>query len=188
MNPQNAPNIINYLERFKKELKNRAEACNGLYSWYRLQRPREQSLFDSPEKIIVPYRAEWNKFGYDTQQRYNDGGDIRIIVVTDKSYPTKYIIALLNSNLMNFYYQFIGRKKGKVYEYFVEPLLKIPIVKTIPNNEQLIIKLTDKAIFLRKQEFNLRGKRTDEMAKIKEEIRKTDSEIDELVYKIYGIT
>jgi hypothetical protein len=87
-------------------------------------------LFDVPEKIIVPYRATENRFAYDSYQCYNDGGDIRVIVPKkDISVKSKYILGVLNSKIINYYYKFIGRPKGDVYEFFVEPLSKIPIHK-----------------------------------------------------------
>lgn len=41
---------------------------------------------------------------------------------------------------------------------------------------------------LKKRLNELGDKRTDERQRIEEEIRKTDAEIDESVYKLYGIT
>ncbi len=94
------PKIKNYLLQFKKELIARAEAKDYLYPWYRLQRPRDKKLFDAKEKIIVPYRAEYNKFAYDDKQYFNDGGDIRIIVINkNEDYGTKFCLGILNSRL-----------------------------------------------------------------------------------------
>ena len=41
---------------------------------------------------------------------------------------------------------------------------------------------------LNKRLNELGDKQTDERARLEEEIKKTDKEIDELVYKLYGIT
>lgn len=188
VNKDNAPNIISYLHKFQKDLEARAEACDGLYPWYRLQRPRSKELFDAKEKIIVPYRAERNQFGYDDQQRYNDGGDVRIIVMKNSEYPTKYVLAILNSKLMNFYYRFIGRKKGSMFEYFVEPLQKIPIAKANNPDREQLVNLVEKMLSINQRLSEIGDKMTDERAKIEDERKKTDFEIDELVYKIYGIT
>ncbi|RLJ07848.1 MAG: hypothetical protein DRP16_02615, partial [Candidatus Aenigmatarchaeota archaeon] len=54
--------------------------------------------------------------------------------------------------------------------------------------QQPLIKLVDKMLSLNKRLNEIGDKRTDERARIEEEIKKTDKEIDELVYKIYGIT
>jgi len=130
------PNIKNYFELFKDKLINRAEANENKYSWFRLQRPRRQELFDAPEKIVVPYRAPENRFSYDPFQCYNDGGDIRVIVPKKETFvDLKYILAILNSKTINYYYKFIGRPKGDVFEYFVEPLSKIPIHKIDFSNQ-----------------------------------------------------
>jgi len=188
LNPNNAPNIISHLKSFRNDLEARAEACDGLYPWYRLQRPRSKELFDSEEKIIVPYRAEANQFGYDEQQRYNDGGDVRIIVMKNADYPTKYVLAILNSKLMNYYYRFIGRKKGNMFEYFVEPLQKIPIAKASKLEKEQLIDLAEKMLSINKRLNEIGDKMTDERSKLEKDEDKTDKEIDNLIYKIYAIT
>jgi hypothetical protein len=43
---KNYPNIYNYLLSHKKELSERNEVKKGLYSWYRLERPRKKEVFD----------------------------------------------------------------------------------------------------------------------------------------------
>lgn len=48
--------------------------------------------------------------------------------------------------------------------------------------------LVDKSLSLKKRLNEIGDKKTEERAKIEEEIKKTDAEIDELVYKLYGIT
>ena len=50
------------------------------------------------------------------------------------------------------------------------------------------ISLLDKMLSLNKRLNEIGDKKTDERERIEEEIKKTDVEIDELVYKIYGIT
>ncbi len=98
------PNIYEYLKKHKKILSERNEASKGLYEWYRFERPRKKQTFDAKEKIVVPYRAEYNKFAYDDSQYFNNGGDIRFIVITDDTVNTKYVLAILNSKLMNWIY------------------------------------------------------------------------------------
>ena len=180
LTPKKAPNIIKYLGKFRDKLESRAEAKDGLYPWYRIQRPRRRELFDVDEKIIVPYRSTRNKFGYDNKQRFNDGGDIRILSNFKIEYNVKYLLGILNSKLMNFYYSFIGRKKGKVYEYFVEPLNKIPIVK--PNGKK------QKLITMVSQIIELKNNISYENSKTVNKIKILEKSIDELVYKLYNIT
>lgn len=174
------PHIKAYLLKYKNELYARAEAKDDKYAWYRLQRPREKELFDKKEKIVVPYRATKNKFAYDNCQYYNDGGDIRIIVINDDKYNVKYVISILNSKLMNFYYSFIGRKKGNMYEYFVEPLYRIPIKYT--EKQLQYIQTVDKILELTNSDDY--SNNTEKQQAVKE----YENQIDIMVYKLYNLT
>jgi type I restriction-modification system DNA methylase subunit len=187
INSDNAPNILNYLKQFKEQLEAREVCRTSSCKWYRLQRPRRAGPFEAREKIIVPYRAERNMFGYDDQQRYNDGGDVRVIVMNDPAFPTKYVLALLNSKLMNFYYRFIGRKKGNQFEYFVEPLEKIPLVEAPPIDKERLIILVNEMVSVSARLDKIGNKKTDEKIELEEKKAKTEELIDSLVYKIYGI-
>ena len=51
-----------------------------------------------------------------------------------------------------------------------------------------LITFADKMLSLNKRLNEFGDKKTDERARIEEEIKKTDEEIDELVYALYDIT
>ncbi|SLM31847.1 conserved hypothetical protein [Desulfamplus magnetovallimortis] len=137
------PNVFAYLKTHKKVLENRNEVKKGLYSWYRFERPRKKQIFDAKEKIVVPYRAVMNRFAYDNQQYFNDGGDIRAIIINEDEFNIKYVLAILNSKLIDWYYGFIGKPKGKTREYFNKPLSLIPIKKIPKFEQQPLIILVD---------------------------------------------
>ncbi|MDP2279468.1 MAG: N-6 DNA methylase [Nitrospirota bacterium] len=187
------PNIYGYLSNHKKTLSERNEVKMGLYSWFRFDRPRRKEIFDSPEKLIVPYRAEYNRFAYDNEQYFNDGGDIRAIVLKQgSSLSIKYILGILNSKLMNWYYGFIGKPKGKSREYFNEPMSKIPIRPIDFNNltekaiHDKLVSLVDRMLDLHKKKNSLPP--SAEREKTEREITITDEKVDEIVYGLYGIT
>lgn len=138
------PNAYSYLELYKESLLDRRGPKNQEYEWWRLHRPSIKSVFDAPEKLLVPYRADKNRFGYDNQQFFNNGGDIRAIVSIDDNYSTKFISAQLNSNLLNWYYGFIGKPKGNSREYFNKPLSLIPIKSS--KNKKMFEVLVDEII------------------------------------------
>ena len=170
------PNAHVYLKLHKSELSARNEVKKGLYSWYRFERPRKKYIFDAPEKIVVPYRAPSNRFAYDNEQYFNDGGDIRAIVITDKRFSCKYVLALLNSTLLDWFYGFIGKPKGDAREYFNKPLALIPIkqpssVKEISEIEARV----EKILALKKENPAA-------------DVSALEAEIDELVYKLYDLT
>jgi len=137
------PNIFLYLSKHQEILKKRNEVKKGLYHWWRLERPRKKEIYDSDEKIIVPYRATNNRFAYDSERRFNDGGDIRVIVIKDRSILTKYVLGVLNSKIIDWYFGFIGKPKGNSREYFNEPLAKIPIFPADNVTQSSISKLVD---------------------------------------------
>ena len=64
---------------------------------------------------------------------------------------------------------------------------KIPL-PNIKIDNSIFIEVANRMLSFNKRLDEIRGKRTDEYARIEEEIRKTDAEIDELVYDIYGLT
>ena len=62
-------------------------------------------------------------------------------------------------------------------------------IKNIPPEKQIpFINLADKMLSLNKKLQEIGDKNTLEKQKIEQEIKKTDNEIDELVYQLYGIT
>jgi len=170
------PNAYAYLEKFKKELLDRRGPKTGEYKWWRLHRPSEKIIHDAKEKLVVPYRAEHNRFAYDNEQCFNDGGDIRAIVINEYSgYSIKFILGLLNSTLLDWFYGFIGKPKGNAREYFNKPLAEIPIKSAVAEQQKPIIDLVDKI---------LAQKEVDASSDTSE----LEHRIDELVYELYGLT
>ena len=170
------PKVYEYLFQHYDDLASRNEVSQGLYPWYRFDRPRKKEIFDAVEKIIVPYRAEHNRFAYDNQQCFNDGGDIRAIVIKkDSNFSILFILGLLNSTLIDWYFGFIGKPKGKVREYFNRPLSEIPIPRATNEQQQPIIALVDTI---------LKTKNNDLAA----DTNDLENEIDLLVYHLYGLT
>lgn len=65
-------------------------------------------------------------------------------------------------------------------------ITKLPI--KITEQQQEIVQLVDKMLSLNKRLNEIKDKTTDEKARLEKEIQKLDDEIDQEVYKIYGIT
>ncbi len=241
------PNAFKYLEENKEILLDRRGPRTGEYEWWRLHRPSIKEVFESDEKILVPYRAERNRFGYDNQKLFNNGGDIRAIKILDNEYETKFITAILNSTLINWYYGFIGKPKGNSREYFNKPLSQIPIPKASKDKQHIlsskanliikaklnrekvhilfckyvqshfaIEKLTKKlqnwhysdfSNFIKELNNSIKKSGGEKLSKsdemdwmelfetkkaeaqtLKSKIEKTDKEIDQMVYELYGLT
>ncbi len=93
---------------------------------------------------------------------------------------------------MNFYYQFIGRRKGKMLEYFVEPLAKIPIIKINFSNlaqksqHDKLVSLVDQMLEAKKNQMESTTERDKSFWENK--CSSLDKQIDSLVYELYGLT
>lgn len=153
------PNTYKYLELHKDALLDRRGPKTNEYEWWRLHRPSIKEIFDAKEKLLVPYRANSNRFAYDNQQFFNNGGDIRCLVLKNNAqFSIKYILALLNSKLLDWFYGFIGKSKGNAREYFNKPLSEIPI-KNIPlKDQESFIQLAD-SMLKYKKELNQKSNR-----------------------------
>jgi type I restriction-modification system DNA methylase subunit len=104
-----------------------------------------------------------------------------------KEFNLKYILGILNSKFAKFYLNTIRRHRIEYY-FYPDDIKNLPIKIVPESQQQLLIQLVDKMLSLNKRLNEIGDKKTDERADIEEEIKHTDNEIDELVYKIYGIT
>jgi len=186
------PNTKKYLLEHENALKNRYESKKNICKWYSFAVARNLDIFDSnKEKIITPIYSTSNKFCFDSGQKsenYLTLSDTAVIQVKT-NYPTKAILGILNSKMMNFYYKKTRKlKREGYYEYLSKTLETLPIKPITESQQQLLIKVVDKMIILNKNLNEFGDRITDGRAKLEEEIKKISTEIDELVYKIYCIT
>ena len=112
------------------------------------------------------------------------------VIHSKKNVPLEYLLAILNSKLIGFYTR---RKygatamRGGFIELRTFEIEKIPIKidqKLLPQ----ITKNSSHLLSLNKRLNEIKDKQTDEKTRLEKEIQKTDEEIDQEVYKIYGIT
>ena len=107
---------------------------------------------------------------------------LRILITKSKKVSLNYLVAILNSKLINYWFSKSFNNKD-IYAYQLE---QIPIRISGDKISNKLIILTDLMLLLH-QELNASENGIDKHKKIEEKIKKTDAEIDELVYKIYGI-
>jgi adenine-specific DNA-methyltransferase len=142
-----------------------------------LHRARTKEIFETPEKILIQRITGGSKplkAAYDNQNFYNKESINNIIVKNDSPVKTKFILALLNSRLINWFYtmQFTNESSltvnlSKTY------LSQIPIA--LPTNENDIISLVDE-ILLIKKENNLANTQA------------LENKLDQLIYQLYDLT
>ena len=109
------------------------------------------------------------------------------IVVEDINFNPKYILALLNSNLISFYaYHFIYSKAIRTMHFDSGYSDKIP-VKQVSEKVQVYLASKVDSLLNLYREYLSKIKYNDRVIKLKEEIDRLEKEINNSVYEIYGI-
>ena len=142
-----------------------------------LHRARTKEVFETPEKILVQRITGGTKplkAAYDTNGLYDKESINNIILYEDAPVKTKFVLALLNSKLINWFYttQFTNQSNltvnlSKTY------LSQIPIALPEPKANEIILMLADKILNLKK---------------INTDTSDLENQIDQLVYQLYGLT
>jgi len=143
-------------------------------------RPGEPKRFEE-DKIIIMDIAKKLVCTYDKEKYYVK--DALILKAKNKNISLKYLVALINSNLLNYYYT----QKYKVLSVAKNAFLELPILiqeKQFSKFDRLV----DEILILNKRLNELGGKLTDERLKLTKEIQKVDDNINAAVYKLYNIT
>jgi adenine-specific DNA-methyltransferase len=165
------PIIYNYLKEFELELKKREDQGEH---WTNHRNCAYQHLFYQ-EKIIYPETTgRRSEFYLDTENYIIDK---TCFMITGNN--LKYILAVLNSRLIEFYFENEGRLIGQsAIQYSKQYVEKIPIPEITNNNKAEVEKIE-----LLVNEI-LAKKKIDVNCDISEETK----EIDQLIYKIYQLT
>ena len=179
-NFDNLPQSIQkHLNSNKKILCERATVKNEGRAWWKYSRPMHKEYYNL-NKIWCSYRSKTNIFALDESTDYVGLTNTTVIFDTNKNISLKYLLALLNSSVLTFRYKSIGKQTGSgVYEYFENGVGKLPIPPATPAQQQEIITLVDKILAAKKASAGSATK-ADTIA--------LEHKIDELVYKLYGLT
>ncbi len=155
------------------------------YLWYgsHLHRPREERLFLAEEKLLLQRRSPNMVATIDDEQFYALNTLYILLPLENKEQVNlKYILALLNSSLMNWVY-----KKMWLGWQVTIPALDILPIKTVDEGIQKKLGAqVDRVLNLYKQLNDPAF--ADEKEAIQREIDTTDTQIDEKVFVLYGLT
>lgn len=152
-----------------------------------LTRSRDPSIFEKDEKILTQHVSSRIVATLDTDRYY--ALQTINVVFSKGGISNRYLLAILNSKMMNFYYDsYFNMGSEFTTAVATENLDMLPIKQIPKSQEKLLIELVNHILLINKQLREIGEKRIGERTKIDDEIKKVDYEIDELVYKIYGIT
>ena len=111
-----------------------------------LAEPRPDAPFFDDEKIIIRQTADSIIANLDTSKAVNLN-NVYNIGFKSENFPLKYILAILNSRLVDKIYRDISQEKGKLFAEVKKVYLgKIPIKETSDEKKRELIGLVDKIL------------------------------------------
>ncbi|MCJ7491768.1 MAG: N-6 DNA methylase [Dehalococcoidia bacterium] len=185
-----------YLEDNRSTLQNREKGKMRGEGWHGYSRIQNMSLHGQ-RKLVIPRLVYHLEAAYDPNGLwYLDNVDVGGVILkdgSDKNY--KYVLGLLNSRLLDFYFRQISAPFRGQYRsanrQFISPL---PIKQINPNNKDesrlraVLVTLVEGVLKLKEQLATKEEAHDEERARIQREIEQTDRGIDDLVYDLYGMT
>jgi len=179
-----APQYYKFLEKHKIKILDRKYFVQSSKKWYELWNQRTLSNFIT-EKIVTPELSDRNRFAL-AKSKIFYGDTVCGILIRDEfknNIHLKYLLALLNSALIEWFYkQTTVPKAGGFFIYKVMFLKDIPIRIISPEQQKYFIDIVEKILSVAKRVDDART--VTNQAKIKEYER----QIDLMVYKLYGLT
>lgn len=144
-------------------------------------RLRKRAIFERL-KILTRQTADEIIAAYDAQNHYYSN-TLHGTTITNIEYHPLYVLALLNSRLMTWYYRRTTAEEGKVFAQIkIEILRLLPIFKTSLNEQKPFIGVVEKIHKIAKAKS--RSNNDSEQQDLNVLIR----QIDPMIYELYGLT
>ena len=189
---QKYPHCEAALLPFKQKLLKRREAATGKIPWFALNWPRRTKLFESP-KILIRQTASKILASVDYDKWYCLKSGIIVQLKSNSELHYNYLLGLLNSRLMAYLYDDLVGEKSRVFPE-VKPvqLFKLPI-RTIDFAKPAEKAHHDKMVGLVERMLKLHqdkaaARLASEKNMLQVQIEAIDTQIDALVYELYGLT
>lgn len=177
------PEVAHHLEEYAAEAEKRCDKGNF---WWELRACDYYDKFEKP-KIVYPSVSSQGDFTLDSKGLLFDK-TCYFIPCDDL-----YLLGLLNSKLLRFFFRSIGaQRRGGYYEYLSEYVSQLPI-RRIDENSPVDIQAKDRIDSLvgKILELNVRlskARISHELSSIRRQIDTIDQQLDQLVYELYGLT
>ena len=150
----------------------------------------------SKPKIVTGVLSKRANFSLDSNGTFyfvggGNAGVYGISLVEKSGFSYEYIIGLLNSSLLDW---FVKKKSSRFhngyFSYAKRFIESLPIMKPNSSQEKLLMKEIEILVtkIITKTKTNLKSTDENLMLQQQNEIKKIESELDKLVYDLYGIT
>src|SRR5262249_48892857 len=124
------PQVWNYLSQRRPNLGGRGYFENSSKNWYELWCQRDLQLLACP-KIVVPELAESNRFALAEPLQFYGDTVCGIILSPSVAEHINYLLALLNSRLLEFFYRATTVPKANAFFIYKTMFLKNMPVRRI---------------------------------------------------------
>ena len=188
------PLCWDYLESNREPLEGRERGKMRHDKWYAYGRHQSLALHDR-RKLAIPRLVGRLEVFFDSEGRYYlDNVDVGGVLLKDTSEESYlYVSGVLNSTLINWYFQRLSAPFRGGYRtanrQFIQPL-PIHVIETSSERQlhDAIVTKVRRMMELHDRLDSLKGLVTSERDDLMREIDRVDSDIDDLVYELYGLT
>ncbi len=141
--------IEKYLFKFKNHLEAGKGRKAGTYQWYEIQdNTAYYPEFEKP-KIIWGLTADKWAYCYDDKGHFLPSNGY---LLTSEKLPLLYILGILNSQLMRFYFNFIGiMTAGGAFTLKYDTIAELPFIEVSPENQAFMIEKVSQILALQKK-------------------------------------
>ncbi len=186
---ENFPLAWAYLNQNRELLSSREKGKFRDTGWYRFGRTQNLAMWENP-KIMIPYMIT-NLAAYpdyvDNLYFINVTTGGYGITTRDGAESLKYLCALLNSRLLDFYLKRVATTfHGGYFAANKQYIEQLPIIQASEQQRSLIESRVSQIVDLHKRIANT--KTPDEKTTLQRQIDAVDKQIDKLVYELYGLT
>lgn len=166
------------------------------YNPKKLHRARTKGIFEAKEKILIQRITGGEnplKATLDINQYYNKESINNIILKDNIDYSIYYILALLNSKLINWFYRLSFTNDSNLTVNLSKTYLSQIPIKIINEGEKenylIYLQINDLSKNMLLLFINLNNTKTpQEKTALQRQIEYTDKQIDQLVYQLYNLT
>ena len=184
INLKDFTNLKNYFEERKTDLEKRHYVLEAGKEWFELWNPRDPDIFEAKPKIVTPDISTNNSFAMDFEGKWYCLDTCFIIVLKEEflKYYT-FLIALLNSDILEFYFKQISPFiSGGYYRYKTQYLEQLPIRLPQTKKEKKIADQITQKVEKILAQVKLDQQIKDFPKSFVEEYRKEGKEFDEIVH------
>jgi len=194
------PHILEHLEKYRPIMEERRENKSGSIEYFNLHWPRDEEFFSEGPKVLslrkCPNRPV---FSYTEDDCYVM---LSFNVIKTERLNSKYLTALLNSNLIAFWLKYQGKMQGDLYQVDKGPLMNIPVFEPNKEIQYKVAELVSDIIANRQKQADYSGlleraktdndfdreiQLTKQLEQIETDLRKAESNINTIVYGLYEI-